>query len=276
MKLGISLREVQRPTLADRLDAVCSYGLECFQFNFRCVGLNAMPERIEPAVCDEIRREVAARRLELAAVSGTFNMSHPDPEHRRDGLRRLEVLAAACQRLGTSIITLCTGTRDPEDMWRAHPDNDTPEAWRDTVQTIGQAVQIAERFGVTAAFEPEVANVVDSARKARRLLDEIGSPRLKVLIDPANLFHRGELPRMAEVLDEAFALLGKDIVLAHAKDLTRDGEAGHEAAGTGLLDYERYLGLLQRSGFAGAIILHSLKEAQLSDSVAFLRRKMPR
>ena len=83
---------------------------------------------------------------------------------------------------------------------------------------------------VILAFEPEVNNIVDSARKARRLLDEIASPHLKVVIDGANLFHVGELPRMREILDEAFQVRGDDIRLAHGKDLERDGDAGHQAA----------------------------------------------
>jgi sugar phosphate isomerase/epimerase len=94
-----------------------------------------------------------------------------------------------------------------------------------------EATDIARQVNVVLAFEPEMSNVVDSARKARRLLDEIGPPHLKVTIDPANIFHAGELPRMREMLDEAFALVGKDIVLAHAKDLDHDGDAGHKAAG---------------------------------------------
>ena len=64
-----------------------------------------------------------------------------------------------------------------------------------------EAVEIARETRVLLAFEPEVNNVVDSARKARRLMDEIGSPHLKVTIDPANIFHTGELPRMKEMLD---------------------------------------------------------------------------
>ena len=51
----------------------------------------------------------------------------------------------------------------------------------------------------------------------RRLLDEIGSPFLKVTIDAVNLFHAGELPRMKEILDEAFALVGQDVVLRTPK-----------------------------------------------------------
>jgi sugar phosphate isomerase/epimerase len=135
-------------------------------------------------------------------------------------------------------------------------------------------VEIAERRDVTMAFEPEVSNVVDSARKAARLLDEIGSPRLKVVMDGANLFHAGELARMHEVLDEAFALLGPHVVLGHAKDLDRDGEAGQIAAGRGVLDYDHYLALFRRVGFRGPLILHSLAESDVPGCVAMLREKL--
>jgi sugar phosphate isomerase/epimerase len=120
--------------------------------------------------------------------------------------------------------------------------------------SVREGTEIAGQAKVVMAFEPEMSNVVDSARKARRLLDEIGSPHLKVTIDPANLFHAGELPRMKEILDEAFDLIGRDAVLAHAKDLDRDGEAGHKPAGQGVLDYDRYMRApevqLQRAGAA--------------------------
>ncbi len=276
MQLGIFLKVFPRATIEQSLDAVRDLGLHSVQFNFTSAGLAAMPTEIEPALCDRIREAMASRAIVMSAVSGTFNTCHPDTERRRGGLRRLGVLAAACPRLGTSIITLSTGTRDSEDVWRRHPDNDSPAAWRDTLATLREAVRIAADNGVVLAFEPEVANVVDSAVKARRLLDEVGSPHLKVLMDGANLFHAGQLGRMAEVLDEAFKLVGKDIVLAHAKDLSRDGEAGHEAAGQGLLDYDRYLALLDAAGFDGALVLHGLAESRAPESLAFVRGKLAR
>ena len=159
-------------------------------------------------------------------------------------------------------------------MWRRHSENDSPAAWNDLLASMGQAVEIAQEYKVTLAFEPEVANVVDSAKKARRLLDEIGSPYLKVIMDGANIFHAGELPHMAEILDEAFTLLGKDIVMAHAKDLDRDGEAGHLAAGKGQLDYDLYLSLLEDIGFDIPLILHGLEETEVDECVAFLRGKI--
>ena len=256
------------------MDAVKACGLDCAQVSLDCAGLPDMPDEIPLDVSGRIRREAAARGIAVASVQGTFNMSHPDAEQRRTGLRRLRVLAEACPQLGTAKIHLCTGTRDRGNLWRRHPDNDSPEAWRDMTACIREATEIARQTRVVLAFEPEVNNVVNSAQKARRLLDEIASPHLKVTIDPANLFHTGELPRMREILDEAFALLGKDIVLAHAKDLDHDGDAGHLAAGQGKLDYDRYLSLLRTYRFQGPLLLHGLSAAQVPGCVAFLRQKL--
>lgn len=263
-------------TLEARLDAARACGLTCAQVSMTCANLPEMPDQIPPELPGQFRREAAARGIEIASLTGTFNMCHPDEEHRRTGLRRLRVLAEACARMGTSKIHVCTGTRDRNSMWRRHPDNDSPESWRDMVACMREAAGIARQANVVLAFEPEVNNVVDSARKARRLLDEIGSPHLKVTMDPANLFHAGELPRMKEILDEAFALVGKDIVLAHAKDLDHDGDAGHKPAGQGVLDYDRYVGLLRKYDCKGPLLLHGLSAAQVPGCLAFLRAKLAR
>jgi sugar phosphate isomerase/epimerase len=241
-----------------------------------CAGLTMMPDEIPPELAQQIRRAAAERDITLASVAGTYNMCHPDAEHRQTGLRRLRVLAAACKPMGITKIHLCSGTRDRTSMWRRHPDNTTPEAWSDMVASMRAAAAIARQYRVTLAFEPEVNNVVDSAKQARRLMDEINSPYLKVTFDAANLFHAGELPHMSQILDEAFALIGRDVVLAHAKDLDHDGDAGHLPAGHGKLDYERYVTLLHKQRFRGPLLLHGLTEAQVPGCVAFLREKMAR
>ena len=274
MQIGTMSGTFDRATLEEALDAVVNHGMSCVQFNLSSAGVTKIPTHIDENLCDKIRAEMAARNITMTALGGTYNMIHPDVQRRDDGLRNLRVLASACERLGTSVIALCTGTRDPDNMWRRHPNNDTPEAWADLVVSMRQAIEVAEEYQVTLAFEPEVANVVDSAIKARRIIDQIGSPYLKVVMDGANIFHTGELPRMREILDEAFALLGEDIAFAHAKDLDRDGEAGHLAAGKGLLDYDQYLSLLSDVDPDVPIILHGLSEAEVDGCVTFLREKM--
>src|SRR5918995_2762901 len=278
VRLGIFAKTFARSSPEGVFDALASHDLRETQFNMSVAGLPSMPDEIDPALADRVREAAAERNIALVAVSGTFNMIHPDAEVRRDGLRRLGVLADACERLGTSTVTLCTGTRDPEDMWRRHPGNATPEAWRDLLAAMQEALETAEGQGVTLAFEPEINNVVDSAAKGRRLLDEMRSPRLKVVIDAANLFDAEDparrLSRSEEVLDEAFELLGGDLLLAHAKDVKGSGEI--VAAGKGDLDYDLYLKHLSEAGYGGLLVMHGLAEEEVAGSLAFLRRKLAR
>jgi len=272
MRLGIFAKTFARPSVEETFDAVRAHGLTAMQFNLSVTGLASTPDSIQRDLANSVRTAARARDLEIAAVSGTFNMAHPDPQMRASGLRRLAVLAEACGPLGTQVITLCTGTRDAENMWRRHPDNTTAEAWQDMRATIIQAIAIAERHDVVLAIEPEISNVVDSPAAARRLLDEIRSPRLRVVIDAANLFDADDpsrpLSNSGPVLTEAFDLLAHDIVLAHAKDVTADG--AFAAAGQGDVDWEHYLTLLDASGYAGVLVMHGLDEADVADSTTFL------
>jgi sugar phosphate isomerase/epimerase len=268
--IGIFAKTFPRPTLEQNLDAVRGHGLRVVQYNLACAGLPSLPERIEPHLAQLISAAARSRCINIAAVSGTFNMIDPIRARRDAGMRRLGQLARACSLLGTKIITLCTGTRDPDDMWRGHPANGRPDAWADLLTAVEQALGIAEEHDLWLAIEPETANVVDSPVRARRLLDELRSPRLKIVIDPANLFHAHDLPHQRTLLDAAFDLLGPDIVLAHAKDIrVVDGTVDHVAAGTGVLDYAHYLALLRQVPVP--LIVHGLAEAEVPRALAFLR-----
>jgi len=272
MRLGIFAKTFVRPDLAATLDAVAACGLDCVQFNFACAGLPSLPDKIQPMTLGLIVNELQRRSFSVAAVSGTFNMIDPDPSKRREGLRRLADMAPHCAVLAAPIITLCTGTRDPQDMWRAHPQNNSPEAWHDLLVSMEEALKIAERNNVCLGIEPETGNVVNSAKKARRLLDELRSPLLKIVMDAANLFRPGDGARMEEILDEAFDLLGPDIALAHAKDFRDGAEIAPMAAGRGILDWALLMRLFRTAGYGGPLILHGLAESEVKRSVEFLRQ----
>ena len=58
---------------------------------------------------------------------------------------KFEILCEVTARLRIPVITLCTGTRDPVDMWKWHSANDSKEAWGDMVRSTESCLIAAEK-----------------------------------------------------------------------------------------------------------------------------------
>jgi len=272
MRLGIFARTFAGSDPGAVLGAARAAGFACVQYNMACSGLAAMPDALTAAECAAVVQASRVNGMAISAVSGTYNMIHPDPAVRATGLRRLEVLIAHAAAMGTSVVTLCTGTRDAADQWRHHPDNRSPEAWRDLLAEMGKAAVIAEKYGIRLGIEPELANVVDSAVTARRLMVDLQSPSLGIVLDPANLFEVEPLARQREILSQAVDLLADCIVMAHAKD--RDATGGFATAGQGVVDFPHFLGQLKAAGFAGDLVAHGLTASDAPGVATFLTRTL--
>jgi sugar phosphate isomerase/epimerase len=272
MKIGIFAKTFSRPTIEELFQAIAGYEINSVQFNLSCVGVETLPKKVSSELVQRIADAAKQAAVELTALSGTFNMAHPDPSVRRDGLQKFQILCEVAARLRIPVITLCTGSRDPVNMWKRHPDNDSPKAWDDMVQSIEAALVSVEKNGLILAFEPESENVANCSSRARKLLDELRNPRLRIIIDPANLISPKH--NQKEVLDEAFTLLGNAIVIAHAKDRNNDFKAC--AAGKGILDFDYYLQGLKKIGFTGPLIMHGLEEEDVAFSRDFLHRILAR
>ena len=267
--LGIMTRHVERDSLAEVAAAIAGYGLTAVQLTLESAGLEPIPAALDRPTAQRIGATLRDAGLTVAAVSGTFNVLDPDLARRRDSLDRFARLCDALPWLGASVGTTCTGTRDPHSMWAPHPANSEPAAWDELVEQTATMVRMAARAGVTMAFEPETANVASSPAKA---------PHLGITLDPANFFRPADLPRMGAVLQDGLRRLGPAIALAHAKDVLPPGPGEHHcryaAAGQGRLDYPLYLRLLRETGYRGAIIMHSLDEADIPAAMAHLHRAM--
>jgi sugar phosphate isomerase/epimerase len=272
MRLGIFAKTFAGTDPDVVLGVVSAAGFSATQYNMACSGLPSMPDSIPDRVAAAVSSSATRHEVEIVALSGTYNMIHPDPAVRACGHQRLEALAAAASAISTRLITLCTGTRDADDQWRAHPENDAPSAWADLVVSIETAVAIADRHDIDLGIEPELANVVNSAAKARRLIDEIRSPRLKIVLDPANLFEKETIERQRDVVSAAIDLLADRIVMGHAKD--RSATGAFATVGKGVLDYPHYLARLKAVGFDGSLVTHGLAPSEATEVAAFLGRTL--
>jgi len=269
MQLGIFAKTFPGTDPAAVLRAARDAGYGIVQFNMACAGLPSMPDEVDAGTIAAIRAASASAGVAIAALSGTYNMVHPRDSVRRDGLRRLETIIETARNVGAPLVTLCTGTRDPDDQWRFHPGNDEPSAWRDLLAEMEKAIVFAEAHGVKLGVEPELANVISSARRARDLLDELRSPSLAIVLDPANLFDKATAAERQRLIAEAVDLLGPDLAMAHAKDRAADGS--FVAAGTGVIDFADFVARLRGAGFDGPLVTHGLMASEAPAVAARLK-----
>ena len=248
--------------------AVKADGFGAVQFNLSNLGLPPLPETA-PAALDAVRDQAAAAGVVISALSGTWNMAHPDAAYRSMMRERFELVLQAATTLGAPIVTLCTGSRDAGNMWAHHPQNTSPAAWADMADELSHALDRAAHYGLRLGIEPEPANVICDAPAARRILDQLQAPHLGIVLDAANLIAPEQAVHQQAILDQAFDLLGADLLLAHAKDHDATGRV--VAPGDGIINLPAFVAGLRKAGYTGPLIGHGFDVAQTAQAARVLR-----
>jgi sugar phosphate isomerase/epimerase len=274
MQVGIFAKTFPGNDPRTVLGAAHRAGYDVVQYNMACSGVGSLPATISAEAAEAVRAAATAETVGIAAVSATYNMIHPDMTKRAAGRQAFAAIIAAAPLMGARLVTVCTGSRDAEDQWRAHPDNQGAAAWQDLLDEFGRLLSLAERHGVTLGVEPERGNVIDTAARARRLLDTLDSDRVKIVLDAANLVGHAPERDWQAIVEGAAELLHGDIVLAHAKDRTADGRVA--APGLGAIDFSHFVRVLHAVGFDGALVTHGLAADEAASAARYLRETLAR
>lgn len=269
LDLGIFARTYRRDSPGEVAAAVAAAGFGLTQLNLSSFGLPTVPAAGAELDLDGIRDAFRGQGVRIWGLSASYNTIDPDPAAQRRQTRAAVALIGRAGQLGAGFVTLCTGSRDPQDMWRRHPGNDDPSAWRDLRATLDELLPAAAASGTRLGIEPEPGNVISDAAKARRLLDELsGDATLTgIVLDPANLVTVQAAPQQQRILATAADLLGDSVVCLHAKDVV---SSGYAAAGTGLLDYEAVFRLLDGLPAPVPVIIQDAAEDDVARVCAFL------
>lgn len=268
MQLGIFAKTFPGTDPRQVLSAVRDSGFATTQFNLACVGLPSMPDTVAPETITAIRAASKENGVSLAALSGTYNMAHPDKSVRERGLRQLGVVIETAAALQIPLVTLCTGSRHAQDQWMYHPDNALPSAWADMAAEMEKALELAERHDIDLGIEPEQANIVTSAADAVRLIGEMRSRRLRIVLDPANLFEQATSAEVSDIVAKAIDISAGYVTMAHAKDRYADGRFA--TAGQGIVDFPAFIDGLRATGFDGALVAHGLTAEEAPAVARFL------
>lgn len=236
-ELGVFARVFPAASPKQVAERIRSAGFTVTQLNLSAVGRPTLDDGLTEREARDISSGFREEGVRIWGLSGTFNAIHPDQELRYAETQKCIGLIERAPHLGAEVVTLCTGTRDPDNMWKAHPGNADQPAKDDLLDTLTTLIPAAEQAGIRLGIEPEPGNVISDAHVAEWLIGQLGQQAhaLAIVLDPSNLVSVETAAQQESILTHAFDVLGPCTAAVHAKDVV---ESGYAAPGAGLLDYD--------------------------------------
>jgi sugar phosphate isomerase/epimerase len=276
LNLGVRAHDFGRRPAGELAARIAAHGLSCIQL----APGKALTEVAADAVPDfaTARRLAAAFRaqgIQVAVLGCYINLAVRDEALRRPQLERFKQHLRLAPQFGCSVVGTETGSLHAD--FSRHPDNGGEEAFAIVRESVRELVREAEQCGVNVGIEAVERYVISSPRRLRRLLDEIGSPRLQVILDPVNLLAASNHEAQDDILREALDLLGDAIAIIHAKDFAmRDGVFEERPAGAGTLRYGALLRWLKQRRPGIPVLLENTTPDGVAASIRHLREEFAR
>lgn len=207
------------------------------------------------------------------------NNIHPDLSERRKIQKKVARMVETAERIGLSFVVSHTGSC-AESPTKPHRDNWTKETWEASVKAIRQILRDTAGSRVSLGIEALNPCNINNPQAHVRLREDVGDKRVKVTLDPTNMLNTAVYYRTTELIEECFALLGEDILYAHAKDVLWTPEMlpafKWVIPGTGTMDYETYLVHLSRMKNPRTLMLEFLSEGQYPQAKQFIEETAAR
>lgn len=219
--------------------AACGYeGLEVAPFT-----LGRLATDVSDAQRRDIRRAIERAGLEcvglhwLLAKTDGFHVTHPEAEVRGRTIAYLEDLARLCRDLGGRVMVF--GSPHQRSLL---PDV-TPDQAIDRLHDVfSRLVPTLEATDTVVALEPlapSETNVLNTAAEACRLIDRIGSPHVRLLLDVKAMSSE------ADPIPEIILASARHLAHFHANDANLQGP------GFGAVDFEPIFVALESISYAG-------------------------
>ncbi|MCM3764018.1 sugar phosphate isomerase/epimerase [Neobacillus niacini] len=223
---------------------------------------------VEDMGLQEIRRvKKEIDRRELSVVCFTpeqcvypINLAAKEERIREFSLQYFIKSAEAAKELEAPLLLVTPG-------W-GYENEDRGEAWKRMRDSMEKLAKVAEELQLTLAFEPLTrveTNLVTDAKSLKAILDEVGSPHLKGMIDTIPMALANE-----DFLDY-HTLLKDDLVHVHFIDGKPEG---HLVWGDGVLPLQTYVDQLSQIGYKGALTLEYTSYQYVQDPDAAVEKTL--
>lgn len=245
MNIGIRLHDTAPGTLKERLAFARAQGFSCAHVALSKVlydfAMEEAPEKLTEEYALRVRETFEESGLECVVLGCYLNLADPDPERRAQTQEIYKAHLHFAAKIGARVVGTETYA-NPESVF-ADPAPQSEEAFRLLLDSLKPVVRCAEETGAVLAVEPVWSHIISTPERAARMLEELPSDHLQIILDAVNLISPQEAGQAEETIRKAISLLGERVRILHMKDyvITPEGEMDACACGLGSMHYEQLL-----------------------------------
>lgn len=242
MQLGIRLHDTRALPFEERIADVHNLGFACGHLALGKVikEFSTTDEALTPGLAMYIKNVFARNQVDIAVLGCYLNLANPNPQQLEKIMNRYKAHIRFASWLGCGVVGTETGA--PNEAYTYVPECHGEEALQTFITNLRPIVKYAEQMGVVVAIEPVWKHIVCNPKRARRVLDEIASPNLQIILDPVNLLDICNYQDQEAIVEEAIEVLGPDVAMVHLKDyMPVDGKLEAMGCGLGMMKYEAVL-----------------------------------
>ena len=265
MQLGIRLHDTKKLPLEERIADVHRLGFQCGHLALAKV-IDEHPttdEALTPGFAMYLKNLFARNQVDIAVLGCYLNLANPNRQQLEKTVHRYMAHIRFASLLGCGVVGTETGA--PNETYTYVPECHGEEALQTFITNLRPVVRYAQQMGVILAIEPVWKHIVCNPARARRVLDEIASPNLQIILDPVNLLDISNYKEQTAIVEEAVELLGPDVAMVHLKDyVVEDGKLKSVGCGFGQMDYTAVLKFMkERKPFIHATLEDTTPENNL-------------
>ena len=250
MNIGIRLHDTAPGSFRERLGFARTQGFSCAHvalgFTWEGFSMQDAPDLLTRELCAKVRQDLEDTGMECAVLGCYLNLADPDPERRAHTQEIYKAHLRAAPLIGARVVGTETYA-NPASRFAEAPAQ-SEEAFRLFMDSLRLVVRCAEETGAILAVEPVWHHIISTAERAQRMLEELPSDNLQIILDAVNLVGTGCGDQAEALTEDAIRRLGDRVRVLHMKDFTvqKDGEIHSQACGTGRMRFERLLSLAKK------------------------------
>ena len=245
MNIGIRLHDTAPGTLGERLAFARAQGFSCVHMALSKVlddfAMEEAPEKLTEDYALRVRKAFDASGMECAVLGCYLNLADPNPERRAQTQEIYKAHLRFAAKIGARVVGTETYA-NPESVF-SEPAPQSEEAFQLLMDSLKPVVRCAEECGAVLAVEPVWCHIISTPERAARMLEELPSENLQIILDAVNLIAPEKADRAENIIRNAISLLGSRVRILHMKDyvMTPGGEMDACACGLGSMKYEQLL-----------------------------------